>query len=92
MLEILLIISLCRSNGRIVEQKGHPPGRYKLLTALLWIGGEITGAFLAAILASGSDGTGFIYLFALVGAGVGAGLSRLMVRRIHPTFPIEAFD
>ena len=92
MLEILLIISLCRSNGRIVEAKGHPAGRYKFFTALLWIGGEITGAIVAAILTSGSEGRGFIYLFALAGAAIGAGLSRWMVKRVQPAFATEAFD
>jgi len=95
MLEILAIIYLCKKNGSIAEKKGHPPGRYKALTALLWIGGEIAGGIFAILLSSGSDdATGFVYLFALLGAMAGAGLSRLMVNRLPsvPALQTEVFD
>jgi hypothetical protein len=95
MLEILAIIYLCRKNGSIAEKKGHPSGRYKALTALLWIGGEIGGAILALIMTSGNDDLGgLVYLFALVGAVVGAGLSRWMVNRLPsvPALQTGVFD
>lgn len=95
MLEILAIIYLCKKNGSIAEKKGHPSGRYKALSALLWLGGEIGGGIFAIFLSSGSeDASGLVYLFALIGALVGAGLSRLMVNRL-PTVPAlqtEVFD
>ena len=95
MLEILAIIYLCKKNGSIAEKKGYPPGRYKAFTALFWIGGEIAGGIFAILLSSGSDDArGLAYLFALIGAVVGACLSRLMVNRL-PTVPAlqtEVFD
>jgi hypothetical protein len=87
MLEILAIFYLCRLNGRIVERKGHKSGRYKLLTVLLWIGGELLGGVLALILVNGSEATGLVYLFALGGAVAGAALSCLMVNRLPPAVP-----
>lgn len=47
MLEILLIIFLCRSMGKLALQKGQPEGRWKLYTALAWIFGEIGGVILS---------------------------------------------
>lgn len=91
MLEILILIHLCRKNGGIAEKKGHKPGRYKALTVLLWFGGEIFGAIAGAFLTGGG---GAVYLLALIGALSGAGLSRLMVNNLPAAAPleIEAFD
>jgi len=94
MLEILALIYLTRKNGAIAEKKGQKPGRYKFLTVLLWFGGEILGAILGAIVDGGGDGMGAVYLFALVGAVVGAGLSRLIVNNLPALAPVptEVFD
>ncbi len=95
MLEILALIYLTKKNGAIAEGKGHKPGRYKFLTVLLWVGGEIFGAILGGILSMGSDGVGLVYVLALVGAVVGAGLSRLIVNNLtNLVIPVQthAFD
>jgi hypothetical protein len=94
MLEILILIHLCRKNGGIAEKKGHKPGRYKLLTVLLWVGGEIFGGIVGAFLAGEGGGAGPVYLLALLGALAGAGLSRLLVNNLQPVAPlqIEVFD
>ncbi|MBW8879597.1 MAG: hypothetical protein JF614_32085 [Acidobacteria bacterium] len=94
MLEILALIYLTRKNGGIAEKKGNKPGLYKFLTVLLWIGGEIVGGILGAIVASGSDEMGPLYLFALVGALAGAGLSRLIVNNLSTltSLQTEVFD
>jgi len=47
MLEILLIIFLCRSMGTLAAQKGQPTGRWKAYTALGWILGEIGGIMIS---------------------------------------------
>jgi hypothetical protein len=97
MLEILAIIYLYRTNGRIAEKKGYEPGKYKAFSFLLWIGGEIAGAIfggiLSAILGYGDEGRGLIYLFGLAGALAGAGLSRWLVTRL-PSIALqtEVFD
>lgn len=94
MLEILALIYLTRKNGAIAEKKGKKPGLYKLLTVLLWFGGEVFGAILGAVIAGGGDAMGAVYLFALVGALVGAGLSRLIVNKLPSVVPVptEVFD
>lgn len=77
-----------------MEKKGYPSGRYKLFTVLFWVGGEIAGAFVGALLASGGEGGGLVYLLALVGAVIGAWLSRRMVNRLPPvpTLQTAVFD
>jgi hypothetical protein len=92
MLEILFLLYLCKQNGRIVEKKERPAGRYMLLTILLWIGCEITGAALG-LLTARDYGIGFIYVCALIGAAIGAGLSRLIVIQVsRPPLRTEVFD
>ncbi len=81
MIEILLLVALTKKIGRICEEKGRRTVGFKALTVLLWIGGEIFGAVIAAI--SGVEELG-IYLFALIGAAVGAGLSVLIAINLKP--------
>jgi predicted branched-subunit amino acid permease len=83
MLEIVILIFLTRHVGEIVKSKGRKPGRFKLLTVVLWIGGELTGAVVGAVIGELSNsGMGFAYLFALLGAAAGAGLSVIIARSI----------
>ena len=85
MLEIILLIFLTRKIGEIVESKGHKAGWYKVMTVLLWIGGEVTGAVVGGIVSGLTDsGTGLVYLFALLGAAAGAGLSFLVAKTRSP--------
>lgn len=85
MLEIVLLVVLTRRVGEIVKAKGRRPGRYKLMTVLLWIGGEVAGSVFGGIVAALTDtGALFAYLFALAGAAAGAGLSFLIARNVTP--------
>ena len=85
MLEILLLIFLTRRVGEIVEAKGRKGGWYKLLTVVLWIGGEVVGAIIGGVVAAMTgSGNLFIYLFALMGAAVGAGLSFVVAKSVTP--------
>jgi len=73
MLEILALIGLTKTIGKIVEGKGYKSGGYKLLTVLMWFGGEILGAIIGAMVAEGGESAQCLtYLFALAGAGLGA--------------------
>jgi MFS-type transporter involved in bile tolerance (Atg22 family) len=81
MIEILLLVALTRKIGRICEEKGRRAGGFKALTVVLWFGGEIVGAVIAA--ASGVEDLG-VYLFALIGAAVGAGISVLIANNLTP--------
>jgi hypothetical protein len=73
MLEIFALIALTGRIGNIVEAKGYKSLNYKALAVALWLGGEIVGAILGAIMAGGNESARcFIYGMALIGAGVGA--------------------
>ena|SRR5215207_627744 len=91
MLEIIALIYLTRHVGGIVKSKGRRPGWFKLMTVLLWIGGELTGMVVGGIVAALSDsggdpagdaGLSFVYVFALAGAAAGAGLSVIIARSL----------
>jgi len=86
MLEILALWALTRQIGKLVEQKGHKSGWYKVLTVVLWFGGEIVGAILGVIVTGASESSQcLIYLFALVGAAAGAGVAYLIAISLSPT-------
>ena len=63
MLEIIALIFLCRKIGRIAEQKGLSPGRWKLLTIAAWIGFESAG-LIAGIMLFGFDKNNLLGLLA----------------------------
>ncbi len=46
MIEIIALILLTRSIGKLALQKGQRPGRWKLNTVLWWISFEFIGAFI----------------------------------------------
>jgi membrane protein DedA with SNARE-associated domain len=84
MLEIILLIFLTRHVGEIVESKGRrKTGWYKLMTVLLWLGGEVMGAIAGGIVAALSGSGNFVvYICALLGAAAGAGISVLIARSL----------
>lgn len=85
MLEIFMLIFLTRRVGEIVSAKGRKAGWYKFMTVALWFGCEIGGAIIGGIIVGLSGGSeGFIYLFALIGAAVGAGASFLIAKSVPP--------
>jgi len=81
MLEILVLFALTGKIGRICESKGRKSGGFKALTVLLWFGGEIVGAVIGY--STGGEGIG-VYLFALIGAAIGAGISVLIAVNLEP--------
>ncbi len=86
MLEILLVIYLCKQISNILRNKGRSPGWYQALLVALWIFGEVAGGITAMLLLD--DGTGFnaiAYLGALSGAAVGAGVAFYLARQAAPT-------
>lgn len=83
MLEIIALIYLTRYVGETVESKGRKGGWFKFMTVMLWIGGEITGAVIGGIVAAIShSGTLLVYLFAIAGAAVGAGISLVVAKSV----------
>jgi len=80
MLEILLVWTLAKKIGNIVQNKGHARWGYQLLLVVLWIGGEVAGGIVGAIAqeGGGQGEKGFpcmAYVCALVGAAIGAGIA-----------------
>lgn len=88
MLEILLILLSCRSIGRMLREKGRKPGLFQLAFVLLWFGGEIGGGVAAAVfqamVGGGNAGAGMVYLCALLGAAIGAGIGFWIARSAAP--------
>lgn len=88
MIEIVMLIYLTRLVGRIVEQKNRKSGWYKFLAVVLWLGGEFAGGFaggLLVVLTHASEG--FIYLFALIGAAIGAGVAFVVAKSVSAVDP-----
>jgi hypothetical protein len=83
MLEIIALVYLTRRVGEIAREKGRKAGWFKLMTVVLWIGCELGGAVaggIAVALAGWPEAV--TYVFALVGAAAGAGLSFLIVKTL----------
>mgnify|MGYP001613526669 CR=1 FL=1 len=55
MLEIVMLIFMAKSIGRIAEKKGRRGGGYKALLVLLWFGGEIAGIVAGVLLMPGEE-------------------------------------
>lgn len=84
MLEIIALVLLCKHNAKLVKEKGAKPWVYVLITIFLWIGFELIGALVGQILV----GEGLqSYLFALLGAGIGAFISYSIAKNIKPEAP-----
>jgi hypothetical protein len=89
MLEILALFFLTKRIGEIVEEKGRKTIGYKLLTVALWIGGEIVFAIVGAVIVAMAGLPDLvIYLFALGGAAIGAGIA-FTIAKVLPPLAIE---
>ena len=89
MLEIIMLIYLTRNVGETVRRKNRRAGWYKFLTVVLWLGFEFLGGFVGGIfVALSGSSQAFIYLFALVGAALGAGIAFAVARLVPATNPM----
>lgn len=80
MIEILVIIWLCRKNYQEALIQGHRPAGYVILTLALWFGLEICG-FILGIIIGGPIGAG-TYILALVLAVIGGYISHDIVDKL----------
>lgn len=72
MLEFVLVYFLAKKNGEKAIERGRKPTWFKVATWLLWFGFETLGfIFGALVLGEGIS----IYLFALIGAGIGGAIA-----------------
>jgi hypothetical protein len=77
MIEILILISLCRKLGEKARAKGHKAGWYQFLLVMFWFGGEVGTALaigiVMAILGEDPDQLALLlYVGAIAGAAFGA--------------------
>ena len=89
MLEIFIVVHLCRKLGELCRSRGRTAGWYQLLLVVAWIFGEIFAAIMGAIVYFLIDGTNradfeppmaVLYLSGLAGAGLGAWSVFLLVK------------
>jgi hypothetical protein len=77
MLEIILLVVMCKNIGQIMRKKGRKPFAFQLLLVAMWFGGELAGGVLGtiatAIIDGRYEGVGLLaYGCALLCAGLGA--------------------
>lgn len=83
MLEIFLVVVLCKALGKMLRAKGRNPLGLQVMLVVLWILGEVIGGAVAGVLHLIRNGEnapmGFgVYLFAIGGAALGAALTFLV--------------
>jgi len=90
MLEVFLIIFLSKKIGLMLEQKGRKKVPYIILFVLLWIVGEFAGAIVGTI--SQGAGRPIVYLYALIGAGVGTAISFLFANALSDVSGLKELE
>lgn len=97
MLEIIVVIMLCKSIGNILRNKGRNPLLFQFLLVAMWIGGEVVGAVVGMIVYAAQhgappDGIALVpYLFAIGGAACGAGFVFLVAHLLPSDEPKQDF-
>ena len=67
MLEIILVIFMCKSIGKKLRAKGRKPLVFQFMLVVMWIGGEIAGGIATAARLTGSEaGAPTLYLALLI--------------------------
>ena len=94
MLEILLLVWLCSSLGKILRSKGRKPLFFQIMLVLSWFGAEfvggVVGGIMQAVRHGGGGPGGFdftIYICALVGAACAAAFWFLIANILPPVEP-----
>ena len=86
MLEIIVLILLCKHIGERVRSAGRKPFRYQVLMVCLWFGGEMAGGFTGVFLCELLDidpglRFGVTYGCAIGGAVLGAFVAFAIAKR-----------
>ena len=89
MLEILILISLSRNVAAKARAKGRSPAPFVIILLVLWIGGEVFAAIVAAVISTIVLGDAepnllLVYPAAILGAVVGAVVAFQIVKAIAP--------
>jgi hypothetical protein len=97
MIEIVLLIGLCRNIGRKVRNRGRSAVGFQLMLVGMWFGGEFIGGVVGTIITTLADGqyTGpglLAYIMALAGAGIGAWGAFKIVNSLSNPNDLRAFQ
>jgi hypothetical protein len=99
MLEILILISLCRKIGEAARAKGRSAGGYQLMLVAFWFGGEVgvglLGGIIIAVAFGGQEEDGvfwFVYILAILGAALGALLAFQIVAHLPDPGERDEYD
>ena len=90
MLEIFVIISLCKKMGELMRGRGYEkPFWFQFFVPVFWFGGEFTGGLIygveRALKGQPTDGVDLkVYLVALAGAVLASTLYFVIAKSISP--------
>lgn len=84
MIEIIILIFIARKIGKIAREKGLKPLGYQVLLVVLWILGELMLGGFGYALVGDTELACAAYLFAILGALLGAGIAFLIVNSKKP--------
>jgi len=84
MLEILLVVYLCKQLGKMLRAKGRSATGFQVLLVIAWIVGELGGGIVGVALTNSPGG---MYLFALMGAAAGAATCFIIGRNLSSNLP-----
>jgi hypothetical protein len=92
MLEIVLMVLLCKKIGRELRAKGVSPTGYQFLAVFLWIGGEILGFIVGSFLGASTGARGepdmcFVCGLGFAGAATGAAIAYGIASSVSPAYP-----
>jgi hypothetical protein len=92
MLEILIVVTLCKKMGELMRGKGYEkPFWFQFFVPVVWLGGEFTGAFLYAMVRAfrGEPAEGFDFKLYFVSV-VAAALAATLLFVIAKSFPTQS--
>lgn len=96
MLELILLVVLCKSIGNVLRNKGRNPLLFQIMLVGMWIGGEIAGFIVGDVIYAIRHGAApdefelSGYLYAIVGAACGAGFTFLVAHLMPAASEAEA--
>ncbi len=96
MLEILIVVGLCKKMGEMMRGKGYEkPFWFQFFVPVVWLGGEFIGAFLYAIgrAMRGEPAEGFdikLYLVAIAAAALSTTLLFAIAKSFRSRLPEDS--
>jgi hypothetical protein len=90
-LEIIVLIILCKKMAEKARSKGRAAAGYVLLLILFWLCGEFFGAMVGAAATRGQGEFLVLVVFALGGAAIGAGIAFAILNSL-PAIQAEQDD